>query len=407
MDGLIIGIDLCDAYTQINCYGEEKAWTIPTVICRRKNAEGWHIGEEAYGYALLGEGIIVDKLLKLVIKEGTSTINGTKYEGRELLKRYLKEVLQIPQKEYKQTHIQQIVVSVEKIDIRLMDVLMECADYLQIPREIFHIISHTEGFIYYVVSQKREVWNNQVGMFDLAEEGLHYYEMKVQRGLRQTNIIGEVESLEEGFNLNILENSSGIKLADRILCSCGERLLQKKSFSSVFLTGKGFVTQDWAADFMKLICNRRRVYVETSIFAKGAAYKAFDYLEEKTSYPYVILCEGRLNTSVATKVMHRNKEMQLVIAAAGENWYETKSIVEVIADHQEELDLIITPMDAQKRKLVKIPLTQFPQRPNRTTRLEICISFMDEKTMEVLIRDKGFGELFPATDAMIKQEVML
>ena len=66
MDGLVIGLDLNDDYTQICCYDKEKSWTIPTVICRRKEEEVWLSGEEAYAATLLGEGVIVDKLLKMV-----------------------------------------------------------------------------------------------------------------------------------------------------------------------------------------------------------------------------------------------------------------------------------------------------------------------------------------------------
>ena len=36
MDGLVIGLDLNDEYTQISCYGKDISWTIPTVICRKK-----------------------------------------------------------------------------------------------------------------------------------------------------------------------------------------------------------------------------------------------------------------------------------------------------------------------------------------------------------------------------------
>ena len=34
------------------------------------------------------------------------------------------------------------------VDCRLLDTLMYCADYLEIPRDRVHVISHTEGFIY-------------------------------------------------------------------------------------------------------------------------------------------------------------------------------------------------------------------------------------------------------------------
>ena len=32
---------------------------------------------------------------------------------------------------------------------------------------------------------------------------------------------------------------------------------------------------------------------------------------------------------------------------------------------------------------------------------------LNENTMAVAIRDKGFGELFPATDAVVRQEVTI
>ncbi|MFQ9208181.1 MAG: DUF5716 family protein [Clostridium fessum] len=56
---------------------------------------------------------------------------------------------------------------------------------------------------------------------------------------------------------------------------------------------------------------------------------------------------------------------------------------------------------------MKIPLEGFPKRPDRTTRIEMAFGCTGEDTMIVMIRDLGFGELFPATNRMIKQEVSL
>lgn len=60
-----------------------------------------------------------------------------------------------------------------------------------------------------------------------------------------------------------------------------------------------------------------------------------------------------------------------------------------------------------KREPVSVPLTGFPDRPEKTTRIRMNIGFTDENTMAVVIRDMGFGELFPASDAVIRQEVIL
>ncbi len=200
---------------------------------------------------------------------------------------------------------------------------------------------------------------------------------------------------------------AGAKIADKILSSCAERILQKRLFSAVLLTGKGFESTDWAPEFMKQICSRRRVYVETSLFARGALMKALDYQQEKTAYPFTCICEGRLKATVSLKILNRDKEGQLVLAAAGDNWYEAKSTVDFVVTGAPELEFTIAPLDPKKKRLVKIPLKDFPRRPDRTTRIQLTLGFSDENTMVALIRDKGFGELFPATERMIKQEVIL
>lgn len=407
MDGLVIGMDLCDTYTHISCMEPEQTWVIPTVVCKNKNADEWYVEEEAYAHTLVGDGIMEDKLLTQVMKDGTATIGGIKYEGIYLLKMFLEKALELPKKAAGSREIASIVIAVSCLDVKLMDSLLYCVDYLKIPRDRVHLISHTESFVYYVMSQKREVWSNQVGMFDLTNQSLRYYELKVQRGLRQMQVVADCENLEEGFHLDVLDNTAGARLADRILCSCADRILQKRLFSAIVLTGKGFENTEWAPEFMKQVCSRRRLFVENSLFSKGALMKAADYLQEKSSYPFICICEGRLKTTVSVKVLNHDKEGQLVLAAAGDNWYEAKSTVDFIVTGNPEVEFTISPLDPKKKKLVKIGLEDFPKRPDRTTKIELSLGFSDDRTMVAVIKDKGFGEIFPAEDVMIKQEVGL
>lgn len=407
MEGLVLGIDLCDSYTQISCLENDKSWMIPTVICREKEAENWYIGEDAYAHTLIGDGVIVDKLLKLTSRRGTATIGGIRYEAVTLMELFLRKILELPQQVYGVTAIAQLVVTLKSIDTVVMEALRECAARLGLETGQLRVISHTESFIYYVLSQKKEIWNNQVGVFDLSADSFRYYEMKVQRGMKRMLVIAECENLEESFNLNILESPSGARLADKILCSCGERLLKKKLYSSVFVTGKGFHKQDWAPDFMKMICTKRRVYIETELFSRGAAYKAEDLTRSKTAYPFICICEGHLNTTVSMDVLRGGQELSMIMASAGDNWFEANKAVEVIPDPAKEIELTVTSLDSRKKKLVRIPLEGFPERPSRTTKVRVEVSFLDEKTMQVVLKDRGFGELFPATDVEIRQEVML
>ncbi len=439
MEKLMIGLDICDTYAQMCCYGNEKVWNFPTIICYNKPDGSWRLGEngrDAYGCAL-GGGVIVDKLMNLLLKDGTATIAGVRYEAGFLMSRFLELVLgnamgpEEPEdggksgdtgaqqasgspegaggqtSVYDSSRIGHLVITVPTISARLMDAFVSCMEELNLPRERVHIISHTESFLYFVLSQKREIWNNQVGMFDLAEDFLGYYEMKVQRGMRQVTVVADREKLDEGFNLSILSEPQGMKLADKILCACGERFLQKKLFSSVFLTGAGFDNMDWAQDFMKLVCTRRKVYVEKSLFARGAAHKASDQAAARTAYPYVFICDGRLDATVSLRVTKNDQDTQMVLAAAGDSWYEAGRTMEFILDHQQYIEFQITPSDPKQRKTVKLTLEGFPERNDKTLRIQVQIRFLDMNTMAVEVKDMGFGDFYPSTGAVIRQEVML
>ena len=408
MEKLMIGIDLCDVYTQAAVVGRETAWSLPTVICRKKSAEEWHIGEDAYRYTLLGEGVIVDKLLSLTAKDGTATIQGVKYRGMELLGIFLEKLLTMITEECGNGEICQLVIAVNNMEMRILDGLVTCAGALGVSEDRLHITGHTECFVYYVLSQRRDIWGGQVGMFSLSDEDLRYYELKVSRNARRITAWAEYEELEESFSLNVLDTAPGARMADRILCACADRFMKKKLFSSVFLAGKGFAKTDWAPGFMKQVCNRRRVFAEPALFARGAALKAEDYLHEKTSVPFVCLCEGKIKSTVTIEVLRRGVKVQTPLIQAGESWYEARSVLEVILDGQDYVEFAIAPEQEPKQKrLVRIPLEGFPSRPDKASRIRIALGFLDEKTMVIKIVDRGFGELFPRTDASVRQEVMI
>lgn len=407
MEGLVIGLDLSDFYTQVCCWEREKTWTFPTVLCKKKDEDQWYIGDEAYSCNLAGEGILVDKLPALARKGEAVLLGAKKYSPRELLQEYLKQVLSHPRTAFKTEKISQLVITLPQPDSQIMDCLLYCADYLEIPRSRFHVISHGESFLYYVLAQKKEIWSGQVGLFDLSQSGLCYYEMKVQRGLKQSTVLSDYERIDQGMNLDLLDSSSGIRMADKILCGCAERLLAKKLFSAIILTGRGFEKPSWAAEFMKVIGRRRKVFGETVLFARGACVKGQDCLEAETKFPYVMICEGRLKSTISMEVIHEEKPTQLVIAASGDSWYEAKSTLDFILDNQEELVFQIQPLDSRKRYEIRMPLEGIPHRPNRTTRIQMKVGFLDESTMAVMVQDKGFGELFPASDIVIRREIAL
>ena len=164
MDGLVLGVDLCDTYTSITALEPERTWTIKTAVCKNRQSEEWYVGEEASARAMAGDPHW-DSLLSRIQWDDQEPERENGYTGLDLLKRFLKEALELPKKEAEKEEISRLVIALRKPEIRLMDSLLYCADYLGIDRSRVHIVSHTESFVYYVMSQKRDVWSTQVGMF--------------------------------------------------------------------------------------------------------------------------------------------------------------------------------------------------------------------------------------------------
>ena len=420
MEGLILGIDLCDDYSQISCYNTDRGEAesvntsgntsnqrIPTVVCKKRGADEWQIGEEAYRTALFGAGTMVDRLLKLARRGGTATIEGTKYRAPDLLTRYLHKLIGVARHNYGIERVDSLVITVHDMDGQFNDMLVAAAESAGIDRASVHIFSHTEAYVYYVMSQQSDIWANAACLFDLREDGLFYYEMRVIRGRRPQVIEATHEKLEDGFSLDVLDTPSGERLGDAILSACAQRLLSKKIMNSVFLTGKGFNTTDWAPEFLKVVCSRRRVFASAQLFSHGAAIAAYDLTQETGSYPYLLSCEGRISSTLSVYAVYGGRREQIVLASAGTNWYEARASVDFILDDVDALELIVAPVGSARVEKVNLSLDELPARPNKTTRIELILSFISEKCMTVRVIDRGFGELFPGTGTVIRQDYMI
>ena len=144
MTAHVFGIDICDYSTSIVSYADDKAFRFPTAICKEKDADGWYVGEEAYAMALSGRGVIVDKLLNLTIRGGTATLNGVKYQGAEILKYFLRLIIDISLEKLKVGYPDKIVVSIPKIDMDIVDRITSCLVDLGYLKQNIKVISRCE-----------------------------------------------------------------------------------------------------------------------------------------------------------------------------------------------------------------------------------------------------------------------
>ena len=407
MNPKVLGIALSDISTGLIFYPDDEALTFPTVISKKKNEDAWVVGEEAYALALDGKGIITDKLLKLTRKNGIATIDGTRYKGRDILKLFFKEIIQVGMEKLYKEKPEEVVIALSGLDQNIMRDIREAFVGLGYQPNHIHIISKEESFIYFVLSLKKDIWNNRVGMFDLSDVSLTYYEMLANRNARKLFVSAESENMDEAFNLQILSNPSGAKLADKILTSVAEKVMDKKQFSAIFLTGQVFSEHEWAENFISFLCSRGRVYLDTNIFAKGAAFKGVDLASENSIYNIVATCEGRLKSDIYIDVVSGGKEAKIYLGKAGDFWNEPTTELLLVPDNSEIIDINVVSVDGKDKKNIPILLDFLTKRPIKTRRIFFKSSFLNNKIMNLEIADAGFGDMYPATDAKRNIEVSI
>ena len=405
MNPKVLGIALSDISTNLIFYPDDEALIFPTVISKKKGEDAWVVGEDAYALALDGKGIITDKLLKLTRKDGIATIDGTRYEGKEILKIYFREIINAGMEKLYKEKPEEVVVAMAGLEEDIVGDLREAFVGLGYQPNHIHIISKEESFIYFVLSLKKDIWNNKVGMYDLSDVSLTYYEMLVNRNSRKLLVNAESENMDEAFNLQIPNNPSGAKLADKILTSVAEKVMDKKKFSSIFLTGQVFAEHEWADGFISYLCSRGKVYLDTNIFAKGAAFKGVDLASENSIYNLTALCEGRLRSDVFINVENNGKDGKIYLAKAGDFWGEPDTELLMIPDEKEVIDISVVGVDGKVKKNIPIVLDFLPKRPIKTRRFYFRTKFRDDKIMDVEIEDAGFGDMYPPTDVKRNIEV--
>lgn len=407
-DGLIVGIDLGDIMTQVRCSDLERDWNISTVLCKKKQEDIWYIGKEAYQCVLQGEGSLKDRLLSLVKRGDAAVFENKSYTGEELLSAFFSELFAMLKRETQKDKVSCVVLCLDYIESSFLKKIQACVAKAGVEENLVHLISREEAFLYYIMSQRREIWNHEVGLFELTKAGLNYFHLQVKRNLKELTVFADSVCLEEGLQVEEFLGTSGKKLGDQIVASCAERMLHGRLFSAVILTGEGFLRTDWAPSFMQIVGEKRRVYQDSNLFAQGCLSKAGEFLRGQRDSGFTCVCKGRLDVSISVDVLFGGKEKRLVMVPAGAVWYETDARAEFILDEEREVAFLMTSAyTGQQEKKSFISLEGFPNRPPKTTRVEMALRFLDAKTMEVTIRDLGFGELFLASNTVLRREVML
>ncbi len=404
---LYVGIDFEKDYTQASCRGkgmsqpesvsavaEKSRYRLPAVLYYKKSTGEWLFGEEAYKYRDFNDGGYVDDLLGKAERNENVTIFGNVISPITLLERYLKKLMYMIKKKYPQELIKKLVITSKSNSERVQKQLLQAFERLGLMEDRVFFLNNIDCFMYYTVSQHKDLWLNDVGMFDFSQEGLSFYRLSF--GRKRTPIVVSYDrtDFDDVISYNMLDKDKLGRLTYSFE-NVSASVLHKQIISSIYVTGSGF-EGSWADDILKSWCLSRRVFKGQNLYSKGACYAAA-ILTEDAAEEFLFLNEDMIKATLGFKVYHDSKQDEIILAQAGEKWSEINSTIEVILDQTDELDFVIRNLMKKDYICAIMSVDGLPKREPKTIRLQINVMFHDKETVVVTVRDTGFGEFYPTS----------
>lgn len=412
-----VSVDLCRDYTQMAyCIGNmsepesvstisgEQKYLIPTVIGKINGSNEWCIGDDAVLREKRGEDINANDILKSILTEKSIKINEKSYAGHEVLKAFFLELFKILSTNYHITRPDNLVVTVEYPDRILVNLIRDVLIELEFDKDKIKIIGHSESLIYYTVFQKKEIWVNDVLIFDFTDNQFLVRRLNTVRARVPQPIIVEEMDLSQKFKMEYIKSESGRLEMDTKFLELLKELCGKHIVSTVFLTGMGFY-EKWMEDSIRFLCSKRRVFQGYNLFVKGAGYANLSAMGMGNADNYQFVCSGRTLVNIELEIEKDGKTVPVVLSKAGTNWYEAGARAEGILDNSREIKLKLVSSLSKMEKEITIDLRGFPPRPNKTSRIEVLLAYRNDRQCIVLVKDLGFGDFFKASDEKVKTTI--
>lgn len=419
MNEVYLGLDLCRKYIQLSyfCEGKDEpesifqlnnteTYQLPNVMFYSVKEQKWYIGNQVKDVQDKQNGILVKDLLQHIDSSEHVLIEDKDFTYEELLLLLLKLHIEafLKREDEEEKQLVALAITLENYQPKVYQVLQRLREELGFSEDQFYVMSHENAFFQYMMHQDERLRTNSVAMFEYGKQGMHYYRIdKKQQGGTAVYLLDYVDLHEEIPYSLLIEDTEKL---DKVFAENARTQLQKTFISTVYLTGQGF-NEEWIKESTKVLCAGRRVFLGQNIYTKGACYQA-KLLYEKKDYGCV-LCEGKsilYDIGVSVGEMEGRNHVHL-IAAGGREWYNTKGKATLFLDETNRIDIVYQNKVTKEIQKEVIEIHGLPKRPPKTTKISIEIEMLDEKTGAIVIRDVGFGKIYPTTRKIYRKEFTL
>lgn len=406
-NGLIVGIDLRDDFSQISCFnektkepdsicyiGDKMDYQIPTVLGALYHSDKWTFGAEARQLASNGRCLPIEGFFEELQEKPELFIGGHRFKKVELIERYLGFITGLLERYYPEDSIEYVTITMPSITKDRVDLFKGMAHIFGLDSDHVMVQSHVTSYEFYALSQKRELWQHDVGLFEYDQKGLFYHHLSISRK-RSPAVVSEtavdLTAYLSGREIQRMPHSE----LDRRFLEVVRQVTSQKMISTIYLTGNGF-EGNWTDASLKFLGRQRRIFAGQNIYVKGACYSGL--MDQRRMDRNFVAFNGDVLPSDIYIRGRRDKEpVNVVLGKAGTPWYSAKGEALFILDNTTTVAVHVKDFATNLEKVLFIQLDNLPQRPNRTHRIRVHMSFIQPGQCRLYFEDDGFGDIFTKT----------
>ena len=425
---LYLGLDLGPEYTQLSYYNADTrepesvyheeakdTYMLPNIMfysayhkrmgdnqndCYKFiDLSGWCVGARASAYRFEDKGTIVDGIYESTLKNENIEVEGRGYKASDLMVKML--VLHI--KQFTDTLggfvIKRLTVTVADTDPRIIQAVRGLKTALRLSHDQFNIVSHLDSGLCYIFAQPEPLRNNSVGLFDFGRAGLDFYRIDMTR---KYPLIVTTQHINYHDKMNLRRFGRYHEDMDETFADIVKECTEQVFISSVFLTGLGF-SENWMKQSATVLCQGRRVFVGQNIYTKGACYRSLGGVYTESLSRYFIDTEQTVKTNIGINLMDE-KNTFWPIVYGGLEWFNTRGRVVVFLDGTRRIQIVYQDILTEEEYIETIEIYGLPARPPKTTKLSIEVEYYGADKGAIVIRDMGFGNLYPTTNKIYRKE---
>ncbi len=407
---LVIGIDFTNEYCQACYYNRHHErpesvmtgaavlrYMIPAVMCYDEEKGDWLIGEEAMHFSEESGAYLFKDLLNGMLNGQVVEIDGEKKPIDVLTASYFRKFIELIQVHSGLSSIENITVAMRHVNLEIKEKVEGIFKMLGLGPEKLRLISYAESFAYYVLNEDEALWRDGALLFDFDSDGFFSKQMTFA-GTEKAPLI-YVNEKNHSMELSVKDLASELLRSelDLRLSEVFDDVKFAGPRHSVFFTGTGF-SELWFSGTLEKISAGCRVFKGNNLYVKGACLAGY-IRAYKNGNDYPIICRGRTKAQIALKTYFKGQPFEMEVSKAACDWYDAGSVSEYILTGEKAARFVVTSLVSRQRTIVDFDLSDFPDRPEKTTRVEVSVRYINDAECEIKLKDKGFGAFYAASGA--------